>query len=430
MSGDARIDPVYAAVGQEMARILGSQTFLDWKNDESPQVGDLIIFNNSFLYRENITGTTKSKKYLCVTLDRDAEPAILQVDGRINSTFKRVPSRQITKYKMHDLRASIAEELNELGTIVFSLVGRIGDDQPASVELGSDTGFVQLRYQPDQHETANVQDSDLLVNRLDDIDVVWKAITTRLTELEMDVSEALSESFEKSFSELRETAGRPIDVEDIAAGAPSILGEVVEGVREQVAAYNDALSNHLQNPDDTEALNEVMRIAYNFADGARDLIALVIGLSDLKPILSWLTISSQCELAERFGELPFALVGKAKPSLEKYRALVAGARNRAFHDLFAFGRPFRVPLKSDAFQAAALHLFREYKRGGPALEFKDRELVKLLESFTRAAERPVPLGFWEQDLAVMKAVEDVASALHRALVLVAPPRQQHTSFLL
>lgn len=192
-------------------------------------------------------------------------------------------------------------------------------------------------------------------------------------------------------------------------------------VLKQVSAYNDALSSHLQDPDDTEALNEVMRIAYNFADGARDLIALVIGLSDLKPLLSWLTISSQCELAECFGELPFALVGKAKPSLEKYRTLIAGARNRAFHDLFAFGRPFRVPLKSDAFQAAALYLFREYKRGGPALEFKDRELVKLLESFTRAAERPVPLGFWEQDLAVMKAVEDVATALHRALVLVAPP---------
>jgi hypothetical protein len=35
-----------------------------------------------------------------------------------------------------------------------------------------------------------------------------------------------------------------------------------------------------------------------------------------------------------------------------------------------------------------------------------------LQGFTRAAERPVPLGFWEQDLAVMKAVEDVARALH------------------
>ena len=128
-------------------------------------------------------------------------------------------------------------------------------------------------------------------------------------------------------------------------------------------------------------------------------------------------------MAERFTELPFALVGKTKPSLEKYRSLVAGARNRAFHDLFAFGRPFRVPLKSNAFQAAALHLFREYKRAGPALDFKDRQLVELLQGFTRAAERPVPLGFWEQDLAVMKAVEQVAAALRNALVLVVPEAQ-------
>ena len=196
--------------------------------------------------------------------------------------------------------------------------------------------------------------------------------------------------------------------------------EVVTGIHQQVAAYETALASHLANPDDLEALNEVMRIAYNFADGAKDPIALVIGITDIKPLLSWLTIHAQCELAERFGELPFSLVGKAKPSLEKYRSLVAGARNSAFHDLFAFGRPFRVPLRSDAFQAAALHLFREYKRAGSALEFKDRQLVELLQGFTRAAERPIPLGFWEQDLAVMKAVEQVAAALHQALVLVAP----------
>jgi hypothetical protein len=53
------------------------------------------------------------------------------------------------------------------------------------------------------------------------------------------------------------------------------------------------------------------------------------------------------------------------------------------------------------------------------LEFKDRELVKRLEGFTRPEESPVPLGFWEQDLAIMQAVEDVASALHTALVLTA-----------
>jgi hypothetical protein len=419
MPSPEQIDRVYTAACQAVGRILGSQTFDDWTKHEKLQVGDLIVFNNSFLYRESLSGTTKSKNYLCVTLDKDAEPAVLQVDGRINSTFKRIPSRQVDKYRRHELRPSIAAELKELGTIVFSLVGRIGEDQPTSLDLPTGTGFATLQYQPGQTEVADLNDSAVLINRLDDIDVVWQAIARQCAELGVDSAE-LAESFEKSFGDLREAAGRPIDVDDISADAPSILGEVVSGVHDQVAAYETALANHMADPDDIESLNEVMRIAYNFADGAKDLITLVVGISDLKPLLSWMTIHAQCELAERFGQLPFALVGKAKPSLEKYRSVVAGARNRAFHDLFAFGRPFRVPLKSDAFQSAALHLFREYKRSGSALEFKDRQLVELLQGFTRAAERPVPLGFWEQDLAVMKAVEQVAAALHQALVLVAP----------
>jgi hypothetical protein len=422
MPSDDQIGLVYKAVCQAVGRILGSQTFEAWAKREEPQVGDLMVFNNSFLYRENLTGTTKSKKYLCVTLDPKAEPAILQVDGRINSTFKRIPSRQISKYRQFELRPSIAEEMADLGTIVFSLVGRIGNDQPASIDLPTTTGFESLHYEPGQEEIAELNETAVRINRLDDIDIVWQAIARTCAEVGVG-SDDLAESFEKDFGDLREAAGRPIDIEDITADADSILSEVGAGIHEQVAAYETALTDHLANPDDFEALNEVMRIAYNFADGAKDLIALVIGITDLKPLLSWLTIHAQVELAERFTELPFALVGKAKPSLEKYRSLVAGARNRAFHDLFAFGRPFRVPLKSDAFEAAALHLFREYKRAGPALDFKDRLLVELLQGFTRAAERPVPLGFWEQDLAVMKAVEQVAAALRNALILVAPEAQ-------
>ncbi len=67
MPSQKQISRVYQAVCQEVARILGSQTFQDWKERESLKVGDLIVFNNSFLYRENLTGTSKSKKYLCVT---------------------------------------------------------------------------------------------------------------------------------------------------------------------------------------------------------------------------------------------------------------------------------------------------------------------------------------------------------------------------
>jgi hypothetical protein len=135
MPSEDQIDRIYTVVCQAVSNILGSQTFEAWAKREQPQVGDLMVFNNSFLYRENLTSTTKSKKYLCVTLDPSAEPAILHVDGRINSTFKRIPRRQIDKYRQSELRPSIAEEMDDRGTIVFALVGRIGEDQPASIEL-------------------------------------------------------------------------------------------------------------------------------------------------------------------------------------------------------------------------------------------------------------------------------------------------------
>jgi hypothetical protein len=421
MPSQDQLDRVYDTICKQVGSILGTQRFEDWAQQEQVPPGDLIVFNNSFLHRGQSSTTSKSKQYLCVLLDPNAEPEVLQVKTHINVTFKHYPARQLASFVRRDLRGAIADGMGGLGTIVFSLVGAIGKDEPASVVLASDTGLAALEYEPDQVVIADVNESAVTVNRLDDIDAVWQAISRKLDEVQVGDSAKLSSCFEDRFGELREVAARPINVEDIRADAPSILSEIIVGIHDQVEAYDKALASYLQDPDDTDALNEVMRIAYNFADGAKSVISLVVGLSDLKPLLSWLTISAQCELAERFGDLPFSLVGKTKPSLDKYRSLIAGARNRAFHDLFAFGRPFRAPLKSSAFESASLRLFREYKaRSGPALEFRDRELVELLQGFTRAAEQPVPLGFWEKDLAVMQAVEQVAEALHRALVLVAP----------
>lgn len=232
----------------------------------------------------------------------------------------------------------------------------------------------------------------------------------------------LAEHFEEGLANLREAAGRPIKLDDVSAGAPSILADVVRRIDEQVKSYKRVLGIHLRKPQDSEALNELLRIAYNFADGAKALLALVVGISDLKPLLFWLTINGQSDLADRFSELPFALVGKAKPSLDRYRTVISAARNRAFHDLFAFGRPFRVQLSGEAFRAPELRLFREFRRGTPALEFEDRELVELLEGFTRTPESPVPVGFWDKNLAVMESVATLALAVQNALILIAGVR--------
>ena len=103
-----------------------------------------------------------------------------------------------------------------------------------------------------------------------------------------------------------------------------------------------ALRSHLARKGDSETFNKILRIAYNFADGTQELLRLVIGVSEMKPVLSWLTIHKQNTLADNFQRLPLVIVGDEKTSIGKYRGVISEARNRAFHDIFSFGQPFRV----------------------------------------------------------------------------------------
>lgn len=66
-------------------------------------------------------------------------------------------------------------------------------------------------------------------------------------------------------------------------------------------------------------------------------------------------------------------------------------------------------------------MFQEYTKrtAKSGLDFEDKELVDLLASFTRVSEQAVPLGFWDKNLDVMKAVADLVRALRDALLLVA-----------
>lgn len=420
MAADARIATVCGAIEHQVAQLLESRTYKAWAEPLSLQDGDLVMFNNSFLYREGITGTVKSERYLAVQLDGEGHARLPPVitHGRINAQFKRIPVRQADESETKALDASVAEELDQLGRIVFALVGEIGDDKPVSVGLPV-TGFDLLRYEPKQSELVKLDGASIAINNLEDVDVLWRALEAEAGAAAVDIA-PLTETFEDAVARLSEEAGRPVDIDNVRTDGSSILGDVIGRLNEQIAAYQRSLERHLAKPDDKENLSELLRIAYNFADGAKALITLVVGISDLKPIIFWLTISSQFELADRFADLPFALVGKAKPSLDRYRTVISGARNRAFHDLFSFTRPFQVQLTGDAFRSAELRLFRDYtRRSHPALQFEDRPLIELLERFTRAPERQVPLGFWEGNLEVMRAVESLATAVQEALVLAA-----------
>jgi hypothetical protein len=420
---DARLERTHKAVVDECELLLASDAFDTWKGAETLQVCDLVACNNSFLFREG-RSTTKSPYYLGIEVidgpNFKLPPRVVSVAGRINSQFKRLTTKEQPKYEIADLNSALADQLPRLGSIVFSLAGRIGEPEAAEVPLTGVEGVEALRHLPGQSSLAEWSDGGITLGRLTDLDASWSAVQVALADADGIDATALSEAFEAAFHGLQEAATRPVDPTDVADDAPSILSNVLLRMEEQVEAFSAALTQHEAVPSDNDVYNELLRVAYNFADGARAFLGLMVGMCDLKPVLSWLTVFEQVDLAHRFGKLPFSLVGKGKPSLERYRSVIADARNQAFHDLFAFDHPFRVMLPGDALRSPELRLFREYvKRNDPALSFEDRGLVDPFASLTRTPERPVPVGFWRGNEEVMTAVVDTVRAVRQALIVVA-----------
>lgn len=398
-----------------------SDAFGTWADQETLHVGDLVVLNNSFLFREGIRTTKKSNLYLGVGVGESGvslPPKVVTSKSNINASFKRVAARTAPKYPSIDLTSAVADEVQNLGEIVFALVGAVGERETVAVPIGSVARFENLRFDPSQSALVVFEESLLSVRQLDEIDQLWGA-ALQLAEAEgIEFGADAAAGFENALTALQEEAGQPVQIGTVSKEGPSILTEVLSRVDEQTVSFKAALDSYTSGSS-PDTLSEVLRIAYNFADGARALLTLVVGLSDLKPVLFWLTVLEQVRLAEQFAGLPFSLVGKGKPSIDRYRSVIAAARNRAFHDLFAFESPFQVRLTGDAFRTPELRLFREHsRRREPALEYEDRKLVDLLEEFTRSQERPVPAGFWEQNYEVMRAVSEVGRAMLDALVLL------------
>ncbi|KJF18172.1 hypothetical protein [Acidithrix ferrooxidans] len=417
-----RVERIERAVVDQCELLLASDAFDAWKGAESIRPNDHIVFNNSFLLREG-QSTIKNVHYLAIRVDENGgfllPPIIITMKSRITSQFKRLPAKVIGEYDTADLRTAILEQLPLLGSIMFSLVGRIGDPEAAEVDLVGVSWAQVLRYSPNQISAAELLNDAIILGDITSLDSTWAAVQATAAHHEIDIT-ALSDIFETAFHALQETVARPVDLTDIVDEAPSILSNMLVRIQQQVKAFSEALFIHRDKSDDDEVYNELLRVAYNFADGARAFLSLMVGICDLKPLIFWLTVFEQVELAHCFTKLPFSLVGKGKPSLERYRSVIADARNQAFHDLFAFDHPFKVDLAGDAFRSPKLRLFRGYgKRNDPALTFEDRGLVELLQSLTRTSEHPVPLGFWDGNQDIMNAVVDAVGALRRALVVVA-----------
>lgn len=372
---------------------------------------DILLINNSFVYREKRTiKTTKNDKYVCthVTGGGNFSPSPRVATGiNINSDFRRIPSKDTNKLSIVPLKDALKSELDSIGNLVFILIGRI-DDSIVNRYPIQNSDYSELVWDPSSRVSVRVVSPTITIADASNEGELWTDIELEFGRLGVDIPEGLHDAFARGIEKLKDEAVASLVLPSPGnLHSPNMTESIVKVLQEQRDEYADALAESLKNK---AVANDILRIAYNFASDAITFIRLVVSICDLKPVVLWGTLDKHFALAESLRNLPWHR-HRNKPALSNYRATIADARNSAFHNLFPFRKSLDVALPEDSLQELKMRIFSEHtKKNQNVLIYQDKELVDLLFEFTRARERQVSIEFWERNLNVMDATIDLFDA--------------------
>ena len=391
---------------------------LDISINESSH-SDLIIFNNSFLFRNNKIRTVKSNKFLCIQEFpiRTNNNIKIALDFGLNNDWNFIPSNHQKYPTLINIEEEIKKELHILGDLVFIPIGIIGPSPEISEKIGI-KNLDNLIF----IESINILEIDgenILANpNVEDKILIQKFIET------INPSNNEIDNYKKGFStslkKLRERIRIPLNLPKKPSDLEeTFLDKLLSSLANEINIYSSSLTSWKEDKSKIAYFNEVLRISYNFIDEAIKLLRLIISISDLKPILFWMTINSQYQLKEKFNK--FDLDGKKKPSLDDYEESIKSARNSTFHNLFKLNNTIEVDLNEVIIKAKKLTFFNEYKSRSLTqnnFEYQDEQLISVLTEFTRTSEKILPYEFWEQNLEVMKTTYELVSDICESLKLL------------
>lgn len=406
--------------------VLTTEAFKNWFQEQKAHDGDLVILNNSFIYRKPVIKTSKNEQYLCLTVKGgkvSTADLFIVKPGEINSDFKLFSSKSQNLPDRIPLEEAVQQEVRQIGSLVFVLIGELRD--AACVVNVNHVSLKLLKYDPAAQQT-HVQgvaggSKVGVVNQLTDPDAAWNAIKGALQERAADALVSLETAFADAFEKLQEEARKHLILPNPGATksktSTTLLSQFRASAKQQRELYGKALSEYCKGGNGADAhLRDAMRVAYNFSDDAIKVLELLVSVADLKAVLLWCTIKEHFDVAEAFRKLPWTKSRK-KPSLERYREIISGVRNRAFHNLLALDRTVEANLEGIQVGAKRLTLFPPYARRKSHVhfEYEDREMVQVLSELTRAPEAIVPLEFWRKNEVVMRCFEQLLGATEEAL---------------
>lgn len=389
------MEQLIKTIRSSTSKVVSNPAFRTWAEPIIWEEGDLLLLNNSFVFRD--VKTTKAEECLAYLVDKNGEFSDLRVavPGRFNSDFKRIPKKAVDDVRLSPLDDAVHKQHIKLGNLVYLLIGDVDDSIIQTVPLDMDP-FTSVTWDPKLETNCQVAGPSIFVRETFDEEDLWQVLVQHIPD-ETDAEE-LKQKFGDALDQLQDMAMAQLKLpEKGAANSYGVTTAICEILKNERADYAEAVAN-LPDP---KALNEVLRIAYNFASDATNYIRLIVSICDLKPIILWGTISEHYSLSEKFRQLPWTRRNK-KPSLKNYELTIKDARNSAFHNLFPFRKSLSVQLPTEVIGEAELRIFSEHsKKKDNTLNYMDKPLVDVLVGFTRAREVRVSERFWTKNIELM-----------------------------
>lgn len=404
----------------ELKQLTAGEHFRAWTDAGVPARSGHAFINNSFLFRES-TRSAKSRLYLAFEVKSGVintdDPLVAVRTARQNVDFQFVQTGSSTTSVVQPLEESVKHLVSTFGRVGFVLIGQLHDDLKFEQAIESDGRFKKLELDPQCKEPVQLAGDAIRLRDLVDEEVLWEELRTLAPD---DADEELAGALASSLAELRESAYARLTLPSgHEAEGETLLDGILDAFQRATVDYQASLElcqgDSRRNPD---AFTNLLRIAYNFTSDAIDLVKFIVDMSDLKPLILFLTINAQLKLALGLQSLPTRRMER-KPSLKLYQETVASARSSAFHRLFPFSKAIEVDVTGLTFQARRLRLFPEYQaRSKNSVDYEDRALVEAMTKFARSAEYSLAPVFWAQNLHVMEATTDLIRNLRDGLAAV------------
>lgn len=416
------MNKLIAKIEESTRKVVSHPVFQQWAARIKWEEGDLLVFNNSFVFRD--VKTTKSSLYLACTSDGNGAFSAPKValDLKFNIDFKRLPRALVAETALVSLREAARIQLDQLGNLAYFLIGHVDDSVIQSVPLTTSGPFEFVTWNPKLDVNCKVEGSTIYIRETSDEDNLWQTLV-KLVSAQIN-QEDFKQKFGEALDKLQDRATANLNLPrpgiDSAHGVTALICKILKSQKDEYA-------NCVARLPDSQALNEVLRIAYNFASDATNYIRLIVSICDLKPIVLWGTIADHFVLSEKFKQLPWTRRNR-KPSLGNYESTIKDARNSAFHNLFPFRKSLSIHLPTDALGDTELRLFSEHsKKKDNTLNYQDKPLVDVLVEFTRAREIRVAERFWRENISVMEATialfESTDALLHETLQVLTSDKQ-------